>query len=86
MIMRKVDEILESLNRAEVKFELDSKADTIERGLQAINEKHGEDYCPCVMISVISEDDRCKYVCPCSEMRSTDVCKCGAFKLINKEN
>lgn len=53
------------------------------KGIARNISKHGEWYCPCVIITAIPEEKRKEYTCPCTKAKSQveekGHCKCMLF-------
>jgi ferredoxin-thioredoxin reductase catalytic subunit len=62
----------------------DKKAvERVRNGIVKNIEKYGERYCPCVIISVVKEEKRKDYICPCvnakAEIEEDNQCHCSLY-------
>ena len=55
----------------------------VRNGIVKNIDKYGERYCPCVIISVVAEEKRKNYICPCvnakNEIEEDGKCRCNLF-------
>ena len=66
------------MNNMEGKYILNPDKEKVKKVRAALarnKEKYGEEYCPCVLPRLYSQDT----ICACEEYRSTGHCRCGLY-------